>query len=62
MGSNVYLVAAAARAWIGRRRLPVSDLATHLVAQVTIAFAVTNGVRTTHTVRVADGERAGRAR
>jgi hypothetical protein len=61
-GSSRYRVAADARVWLGRRRLPVSDLAAYLGEQVTIAFAETNGVRTTHTVRVAEGERAGRSR
>jgi hypothetical protein len=61
-GSSTYRVAADARAWIGRRRLSVSDLAAHLGARVTIAFAEADGIRTTHTVRLAEGEPAGRSR
>ena len=61
-GASRYRVAVDARVWLGRRRLPVSDLAACLGEQVTIAFSETKGVRTTHTVRVAEGERAGRAR
>ncbi len=60
-GASTYHVAADARVWIGRRRLPVGDLAGHLGAQTLIAFAEADGVRTTHTVRLAEGG-AGRAR
>ncbi len=60
-GSSRYLVAADARAWLGRRRLHVSDLASYVGAQVTLAFGEVDGVRTTHTVRLAEGERPGRA-
>jgi hypothetical protein len=61
-GSSSYRVATDARAWLGRRRVPVSDLASYVGAQVTIAFGEVNGVRTTHTVRLAEGERAPRPR
>ena len=59
-GSSLYRVAADARVWMGRHRLAVSDLAKHLGAQTTVAFAEADGVRTTHTVRLVDGERRSR--
>lgn len=61
-GVSTYHVAADARVWVGRRRVSVSDLSRHLGAQTTVAFAEANGIRTTHTVRLAEGERAGRPR
>ena len=60
-GSSSYRVAADARAWLGRRRLAVSDLAWYVGAQVTLAFGEVDGIRTTHTVRLAEGERPQRA-
>lgn len=51
-GSWEFHVAADARFWLGHRRLPVSQLAAHAGAEVTIAWSETDGVRTTHTVRV----------
>ncbi len=56
-GTSQYRVASDARVWMGRRRLSVSDLAKHLGAQTTVAFNQTDGVRATHTVRLADAER-----
>lgn len=61
-GSSTYRVAPDARVWVGKRRLPVSDLATRRWAQVTVAFAEREGVRTTHTVRLAEADQAGRSR
>jgi hypothetical protein len=58
-GSTVYRVASDARAWLGQQRLPVRQLASHLGARVTVAWAEVDGVRTTHTVRLEE-PRAGR--
>jgi hypothetical protein len=51
-GSVVYRVASDARAWLGRKRLPVRQLPSHVGAQVTLAWSEVDGVRTTHTVRL----------
>jgi hypothetical protein len=53
-GSLEFRVAADARFWLGSRRVPLAQLATHAGAQVTVAWSETGGVRTTHTVRVSD--------
>ncbi len=53
-GVSTFQVAGDARAWLGRRRLPVGQLGAHLGAQVTVAFGEADGVRTTHTVRLAE--------
>jgi len=60
-GSTAFQVAADARAWLGNRRLPVRQLGEHTGAQVTVAWSEADGVRTTHTVRVAES-RAARGR
>jgi hypothetical protein len=57
-GSSEYRVAPDARAWLGNRRLPVRQLGEHTGAQVTVAWSETDGVRTTHTVRVAESSAA----
>jgi hypothetical protein len=59
-GSSEFRVAADARFWLGRRRLPLSKLAVQAGAQVTVAWSDSEGVRTTHTVRVADPRAAQR--
>jgi len=53
-GSTEFHVATDARAWLGSRRLPLSQLGVHVGAQVTVAWSEADGVRTTHTVRVAE--------
>jgi hypothetical protein len=53
-GSSEFHVAPDARAWLGRRRLPVSQLGAHTGMQVTVAWSEANGQRTTHTVRLAE--------
>jgi hypothetical protein len=50
--STVYRVASDARAWLGHRRLPLRELAQHVGAQVTLAWAEVDGKKTTHTVRI----------
>ena len=52
-------MASDARAWLGNRRLPVSQLGAHAGAQVTVAWSEADGVRTTHTVRLASRARRG---
>ena len=52
-GSTEFHVAADARAWLGSRRLPVSQLGAHVGAQVTVAWSESDGMRITHTVRLA---------
>lgn len=48
-----FQVADDARAWIGSRSLPTSQLAAHLGAEVTLAYGeAEDGVRTTHTIRL----------
>jgi hypothetical protein len=53
-GSREFHVSADARFWLGNRRLPIVQLGSHVGAQVTVAWSEADGVRTTHTVRVAD--------
>jgi hypothetical protein len=60
-GSLEFQVAADARFWLGNRRLPIAQLGAHAGAQVTVAWSQADGVRMTHTVRVAD-TRPARAR
>ena len=60
-GSSEFHVAPDARAWLGNRRLPVSQLSAHTGAQVTVAWSEADGLRTTHTVRLAES-RAARAK
>ena len=51
-----FQVAADARAWIGSRSLPTSQLAAHLGAEVTLAYGeAEDGVRSTHTIRLREG-------
>jgi phage baseplate assembly protein gpV len=52
-GSTTFHLATDARVWLGRKRLPVSQLKTRVGAQVTVSWSEAEGVRTTHTVRVA---------
>jgi hypothetical protein len=60
-GTSEFHVAADARVWLGSRRLPVSELGAHPGAEVTVAWAEVDGVRTTHTVRLEE-PRAARGR
>jgi hypothetical protein len=60
-GFSEFHVVAGARAWLGNRRLPVSQLGEHAGTQVTVAWSEADGVRTTHTVRLAES-RAARAK
>ncbi len=53
-GSSEFHVASDARAWEGSRRLPVRELAAHVGEQVTVAWSESDGVRTTHTVRLTE--------
>ncbi len=53
-GVAEFHVAADARVWFGTRRLPAHELGAHEGAQVTLAWSEADGVRTTHTVRVAE--------
>ncbi len=53
-GSSEFHVASDARAWEGSRRLQVRDLTAHVGEQVTVAWSESGGVRTTHTVRLAE--------
>ncbi len=59
-GASSYAVAADARAWFGTRRLPLARLSTHLGVQATVAYTETEGVRVTHTVRLAEAGRRSR--
>jgi hypothetical protein len=61
-GLAVFYVAEDARLWLGRRHLPFDRLGRHLGAEVTVAYSETDGRRVTHTVRLAEGDDAGRAR
>jgi hypothetical protein len=54
-GLAEFHVAVDARVWLGTRRLPAPQLGAHAGAQVTVAWSEAGGVRTTHTVRVAEG-------
>jgi hypothetical protein len=60
-GSTAYCVAPDARAWRGRRSLPLPQLPSHVGEQATVAWAEVDGVRTTHTVRL-DEPHAARAK
>ena len=60
-GASEFHVAADARLWLGNRRIPVSQLQAHTGAQVTVAWAEVDGVKTTHTVRLEEPG-AGRGR
>ncbi len=51
-GSTTYRVAPDARAWLGRRSVPLLQIAAHLGDQATVAWAEVDGVPTTHTVRL----------
>jgi hypothetical protein len=53
-GSTEFHVAADGRAWLGNRKLPVSQLEAHVGTQVTVAWSEADGVRTTHTVRLTE--------
>ena len=57
-GSTEFHVAADARAWLGSRSLPVSQLGAHVGAQVTVAWSEVEGLRTTHTVRLVESREA----
>ena len=53
-GSTAFHLAPDARVWLGNRRLPVAQLKARVGAQVTVSWSEAAGVRTTHTVRLAD--------
>src|SRR5574341_766614 len=53
-GSTQFQLAADARVWLGNRRLPLRELGAYAGGQVTLAWSDSDGVRTTHTVRVTD--------
>ena len=53
IGSAAYHLAADARVWLGNKRLPVSQLKARVGVQVTVSWSDADGVRTTHTVRLA---------
>jgi phage baseplate assembly protein gpV len=53
-GSTAFHLASDARVWLGNRRLPVTQLKARVGAQVTVSWSEAGGVRTTHTVRLAD--------
>jgi phage baseplate assembly protein gpV len=57
-GSKEFKVSADARLWLGRRTVPVSQLSSRVGAEVTVAWAEVDGVRTTHTVRVSESRPA----
>lgn len=57
-GSSEFHVAPDARAWLGSRRLPVSQLGAHTGTQVTVAWSEAGGVRTSHTVRLTESRAA----
>ena len=59
-GSAPYHLAADARVWLGNHRLPVAELPSHVGAQVTVSWSDSDGVRTTHTVRLAADPSVGR--
>ena len=59
-GSSEFQVASDARAFLGNHRLAIGDLGAHLGAQVTVAWSEKEGVRTTHTVRLALGRGRGK--
>jgi hypothetical protein len=53
-GSTAFRLASDARVWLGNRRLPIGQLKARVGAQVTVSWSEADGVRTTHTVRVAE--------
>ena len=53
-GSSAFHLAPDARVWLGNRRLAVAQLKTRVGAQVTVSWSEADGVRTTHTVRLAE--------
>jgi hypothetical protein len=53
-GSSAFHLAPDARVWLGNRRLPVAQLKARVGAQVTVSWSDAAGVRTTHTVRLAE--------
>jgi hypothetical protein len=55
-GSTAFHLASDARVWLGIRRMPAAQLKTKIGAQVTVSFSETDGVRTSHTVRLAADE------
>jgi len=59
-GSTLYHLASDARVWLGNHRLAVSELKSRVGAQVTVSWSEADGVRTTHTVRVAVEPNGGR--
>jgi hypothetical protein len=52
-GSSAFRLAPDARVWLGNRRLPVAQLKARVGAQVTVSWSEADGVRTSHTVRLA---------
>ena len=58
-GSKEFHVSSDARLWLGRRTVPVGQLASRVGAEVTVAWSEVDGVRTTHTVRVKEIPAAG---
>jgi hypothetical protein len=57
-GPTEFHVAVDARAWLGNRRLPLSQLGAHTGTQVTVAWSEADGLRTTHTVRLTESRAA----
>jgi len=57
-GSSDFHVAPDARAWEGSHRLPMRELTAHVGEQVTVAWSESGGVRTSHTVRLAEASGA----
>ena len=53
-GLAEFHVADDARVWLGNRRMPARQLGAHAGAQVTLSWSEADGVRTTHTVRIAE--------
>jgi hypothetical protein len=53
-GSSAFHLAPDARVWLGNRRLPVAQPNARVGAQVTVSWSDADGVRTTHTVRLAE--------
>ncbi len=52
-GSTAFRLASDARVWLGNRRLPIAQLKTRIGAQVTVSWSEADGVRTSHTLRLA---------
>jgi phage baseplate assembly protein gpV len=52
-GSTAFRLASDARVWLGTRRLPVAQLKAKIGAQVTVSWSESDGVRTSHTLRLA---------